>query len=96
MKKNLFINKFHLFSTERDVLPPIQLLLPEYPTFRAAPGDAGRHTSLPAGVPAQTWPQTAIGCVSAQTCTEDHKVSAASQGENQPIAYTNTLLIPKV
>lgn len=85
MKWKLLINEFLLFSAERDILPPIQLLLPEYPTFRAAPRNLGGHTPFLAGVSAQTRPQTAFSCVLAKTCTEDHKIPTATQGILSPL-----------
>lgn len=67
-------------STEGDLLPPVQLLLPEYPAVGAATGDPGGHPPVLASVPATARPQVAACRLSAEAGAADHQVSASTQG----------------
>lgn len=65
-------------SAEGDVLPAIQLLLPEHPALGAAARDAGGHSPVPAGLPAAPRTQAAARRLPAQARAADHQVPATT------------------
>ena len=66
-----YFNNLNLFA-ERNLLPPLQLLLPEYSTVGKAKRDSRRYTSISTGLSATFRPQAAARRVPSETCAKDH------------------------
>lgn len=77
----IHLNQLHfVLFPEGDVLPAVQLLLPEHPALGASARGAGGHAPVPAGVPAAPRTQAAARRIPAQARAAHHQVPAAAQG----------------
>ena len=66
-----YFNNLNLFA-ERNLLPPLQLLLPEYSTVGKAKRDSCRYAPIPTGLSATFRPQATACCIPSETCAKDH------------------------
>lgn len=83
--RKLFFSSLFPNSTERDILPAVQLLLPKHTTVGAASRDSRRYASVSSSLPAEVGPQAAPSRLSTEAGAADHQVPALAKGE----AFTN-------